>query len=87
MSAGTPQESMPVADDGQIGALSEQITHLRELIVAMVDLDRDTRRQSELLLGLLRELKAAKLARCAAQDMQAQDVASLPGASCAQCDA
>lgn len=87
MSAGTPQESMPVADDGQIGALSEQITHLRELIVVMVDLDRDTRRQSELLLGLLRELRAAKLARCAAQDMQEQDVASLPGASCAQCDA
>lgn len=82
MSAATPQESMPVADDGQISALSEQITHLRELIVVMVDLDRDTRRQSELLLGLLRQLKAAKLARCLARDMQAQDVAS-----CAQCNA
>jgi hypothetical protein len=87
MSARTLQESMPVVDDGQISALSEQITHLRELIVAMVDLDRDTRRQSELLFRLLREFRAAKLARCAAQDMQARKVASLPGASCARCDA
>lgn len=87
MFAGTPRESLPVADDGHISALSEQITHLRELIIAMVDLDRDTRRQSELLFGLLREFKAAKLARCPAQDMLARDIAFLPGASCAQCDA
>lgn len=40
MFAGTPQESLPVADNNaQISALSEQITHLRELIVVMVDLD------------------------------------------------
>ncbi len=86
MVAGTPQGSALAVDDGQIGELSERITHLRELIIVMVDLNRDTRRQSELLFRLLREFRAGKLARSAAPDVP-QIRASHPGAFGVQLDA
>lgn len=60
MCEGMPQEASD-AGDGRVRQLSERITHLRELIVVMVAQDRDTRRQSEKLFIMLRELRAAKL--------------------------
>jgi glutaredoxin 2 len=57
------QESPFEVDDRYVSQLAAQISHLRELIVVMVDQNKDTRRQSELLFAMLRELKAAKLMR------------------------
>jgi glutaredoxin 2 len=57
------QESPFEVHDRYVSQLAAQISHLRELIVVMVDQNKDTRRQSELLFAMLRELKAAKLMR------------------------
>nr|WP_314626128.1 hypothetical protein [uncultured Noviherbaspirillum sp.] len=57
-----PQEAS-AADDSHVRQLSERITYLRELIVVMVAQERDTRRQSEKLFFMLRELRTAKLMR------------------------
>jgi hypothetical protein len=81
----TPQETSLVFDDHYVSQLSGRITHLRELIMVMVDQDKDTRRQSELLFTLLRQLRTAKmlrlhgLVRGEPQVEQADDAAVLAG--------
>ena len=73
MFEGRPQESLLNADDRYLSQLSGQITWLRELIVVMVEQDRDTRRQSELLFEMLRTLRAAKLGRTRSRPEPAQE--------------
>jgi len=83
----TPQETSLESDDHYVSQLSERITYLRELIIVMVAQDNDTRRQSELLFTLLRQLRTARLLRMHGlaggeqQLDQADDAAVLPGAS------
>lgn len=58
-------ESMPQEashdDDQHVRELSERNGRLRDLIIILVERDKDTRRHSEKLFGMLRELRAAKL--------------------------
>ena len=83
MCEGTPLEAPSDAEDFQVHQLSERITLLRELIVVMVAQDRDTRRQSEKLFVMLRQLRAAKLMSAlrspddAPQDEQGEPVQSV----------
>jgi len=83
----TPQETSLESDDHHVSQLSARITYLRELIVVMVDQDKDTRRQSELLFTLLRQLRTVRqlrmhgLASGEQQFDQADDGADLPGTS------
>ena len=87
MCEGTPLEASSDAEDFQVSQLSERITLLREQIVVMVAQDRDTRRQSEKLFVMLRELRAAKLMSAlrsqdnAPQDEQGESVQSVSAAN------
>jgi hypothetical protein len=89
----TPQETSLEFDDRYVSQLAERISHLRELIIVMVDQDKDTRRQSELLFMLLGQLKTAKmlrmhgLVRGGPQLEQADDAAILAGTSRSQLNA
>ena len=56
----TPQQNSSIEDDQYVKLLSRSITSLRELIVLMVEHDRETRRLSELLCIMLRQYKAAR---------------------------
>ncbi|MFL6718448.1 MAG: hypothetical protein ACJ8G3_19020, partial [Burkholderiaceae bacterium] len=60
--------AMPGPPHSDIDDLGKRITALRERIVMMVHEEQQTRDQSELLLSLLRGLRAAKAAR--ASDME-----------------
>lgn len=84
------QESTFDVDDRYVSQLAMQISHLRDLIVVMVDQDRDTRRQSELLFAMLRELQTAKLMRAhgaRAADAQADHARAAVAACRARLDA
>jgi hypothetical protein len=60
--------AMPGPPHSDIDDLGKRITALRERIVMMVHEEQQTRDQSELLLSLLRALRAANAARALDQE-------------------